>query len=695
MNKIHTTINGNGNGNAASIEVELSGEPIELTPQLGVSTAEYMEFCRRVETKISSVKGIERIEVAKEFRKDLIHNHLVTEEELALLFAKSVILDLVAQGWKLKVCDPQIFVYPPTIENETKATAKEIIRSTHLLGRDIQLNEKSVQDFIKGMQRRRLMLNSWHSIYSLMRDGEDLAEKLRLIGQFDNENEKLKALSETISPYIQFAEPDAVCEHTGLRLGDIWRYFRHTWINEYKSIPGRSVMILIRDAAAPNHPVIGIAALGSSVVQHKVRDKWIGWHPETLVDEIVENPNPQTAKWLLISVERLISDIYFKDFIYEGFFTNDDIKKPTEEIIKRLFEESELAIKEHRMEPQRTKHNVQKNGKIPNGFWEKEAQTSLYRSKRCKQLAKLFNIRRTFQENGFSRSNAKDLQSIFQTSKIKAAIQQLVRMIKAERVGVDMMDITVCGAIAPYNSLLGGKLVCMLLCSPEVTQYYAKRYANQTSIIASAMKGKPVIRKPNLVLLCTTSLYGVGSSQYNRVKIPLNQIGVDSVESVFYKDLGHSYGFGTYHFSRSTVQLGSTLNSRKKDGRHVNSIFGEGVNPLMRKIRESLDFVGLNSDRLLQHGNKRVTYGIELATNFREILLSRENKPNYLIPQKRPIEQTAKIADYWRRRWLLQRINRPEVLEEVSKHHLSYPPSHGAIVPVEIKDEIQEIDFGF
>ena len=39
----------------------------------------------------------------------------------------------------------------------------------------------------------------------------------------------------------------------------------------------------------------------------------------------------------------------------------------------------------------------------------------------------------------------------------------------------------------------------------------------------------------------------------------------------------------------------------------------------MRKIRESLDFVGLNSDGLLQHSNKRVTYGIELARNFREV----------------------------------------------------------------------------
>ncbi|MGA9718105.1 MAG: hypothetical protein WBQ79_07470 [Acidobacteriaceae bacterium] len=32
-------------------------------------------------------------------------------------------------------------------------------------------------------------------------------------------------------------------------------------------------------------------------------------------------------------------------------------------------------------------------------------------------------------------------------------------MVKAERVGIAMMDISICRAIAPYNTLIGGKLV--------------------------------------------------------------------------------------------------------------------------------------------------------------------------------------------------------------------------------------------
>jgi hypothetical protein len=60
-----------------------------------------------------------------------------------------------------------------------------------------------------------------------------------------------------------------------------------------------------------------------------------------------------------------------------------------------------------------------------------------------------------------------------------------VFVVKAERIGIAMMDISICGAIAPYNSLLGGKLVSLLLCSPEVVKEYEARYGEQTSVIAS------------------------------------------------------------------------------------------------------------------------------------------------------------------------------------------------------------------
>ena len=100
----------------------------------------------------------------------------------------------------------------------------------------------------------------------------------------------------------------------------------------------------------------------------------------------------------------------------------------------------------------------------------------------------------------------------------------------------------------------------------------------------------------------------------------------------------------------------------------------------MRKIREALEIVGLRSDELLLHGNRRVTYGIRLADNFREVLLGIDTKPRYLINRKSPKKQTERIADFWRRRWLSKRIASPGILEEAAKHTLAYPIKHGAVV---------------
>jgi hypothetical protein len=84
-----------------------------------------------------------------------------------------------------------------------------------------------------------------------------------------------------------------------------------------------------------------------------------------------------------------------------------------------------------------------------------------------------------------------------------------------------MMDIIVCGAVAPYGAILGGKLVSMLMCSPEVVQMYSKKYEKAQSIIASSMSGKGIIREPKLVLLNTTSLYGSNSSHTIGLKSPV------------------------------------------------------------------------------------------------------------------------------------------------------------------------------
>src|SRR5207253_1710086 len=120
--------------------------------------------------------------------------------------------------------------------------------------------------------------------------------------------------------------------------------------------------------------------------------------------------------------------------------------------------------------------------------------------------------------------------------------------------------------------------ICLLLCSPEVSRHYGKRYGDQPSLIASSTRGKAVTRQPDLVFLGTTSLYGTGSSQYNRIKVNAAKFGGDADDVLEFRELGYSEGFGSFHFSRETVEVMDVLLARAHEGRRVNSIFGEGVN---------------------------------------------------------------------------------------------------------------------
>jgi hypothetical protein len=74
---------------------------------------------------------------------------------------------------------------------------------------------------------------------------------------------------------------------------------------------------------------------------------------------------------------------------------------------------------------------------------------------------------------------------------------------------------------------------------------------------------------------------------------------------ICYYDLGTSEGFGSFQFGKETIRLSDALLGRSKNGRKVNSIFGEGVNPLMRKVLEALDFVGQYASTVRRSSDER------------------------------------------------------------------------------------------
>jgi hypothetical protein len=589
----------------------------------------------------------------------------------------SLLCDLRAQGWSIGVKGSELRLTAPEPNEESADLRKAQVRNGLLLERDSQLAQAPTRRFIREMEQRRRHGQAWHSVASLMRDGRELANSLRAIATLSTDEARLQALRRVIDPYVEVADSDSICSITGLRLIDIWRYFRHTWTTPYFSTPGRRMLFLVRDRAAHNHPVIGIGALGSAIIQLAPRDAWIGWTAEQLWARLRERPTVTWGKWLHRSIGHLLEGIYTKDLITKGIITRAAMRQPTSADIARLRKRAAKERRLHHLYPKRNLHKTTTMSSAKTD-WRAQAETHLFRAKRAGTLADLLEARRRLLDAGLRKPTAEDMKKLVSSVGAKQAVSTILRQVKATHAGVDMMEITICGAIAPYNAILGGKLVSLLMASPQVRDAYAKRYAAAVSVIASSMAGRAVTRRPNLVLLGTTSLYDIAPAQYNRLRMPAERAGGLPGEKLAFMPIGRTAGYGSYHFSRSTMALIELVLARRRSGRPVNSIFGEGVNPKLRKVRSALDMLGLPTDELLQHSSPRLIFAVPLASNFRDVLIGVATRPKMILPST--TEATTAIVDFWRERWLAGRIERDGVLPDVERHRCSYPLRHGARV---------------
>ena len=581
-----------------------------------------------------------------------------------------VLADLANLGWKFRVVRGTIYMVARSVAELAPREAKDLLRRSLLEVRRQQISDPVTQGFLKGMHQVRTFKGRKASIENLIDDGKELAEAIR--------KSRGEDLSDVVDPYIEFVDSKKRCEHTGLRFMDVWRYFRHTWSLEYRSTPGRSLCFLIRNRARKDHPIMGIVGLANAVFQLKPRDHELGWTPESVVDQVDKDRNYWSAfrteamACLRAAKKGIRSDDLLKE-IGDGLLIVEKVKR-----LKAIANEQYEVRQEKLSEIYRNKekghgkgYSKTKDGKTD---WKGASETPLFKGKRAETLASILYAEQFLKRipadgNEFlgllkyrrakDSSNKKVREEIFIerwfNADFERAFKIALREIKKNGVATRILDVNVCGATPVYREILGGKLAAYALFAEEIQQEYLRRYGTAESEIASSMAGRPIVKPTRICALTTTSLYGVGSSQYNRVRMPFGNGRLE------WEKIGKTEGYGTIHMASKTIRVLRELAIARKERRTVNNQFGEGTSPLMRQLREGLWELGFDSDEVLQHSNQRIVYLLELYPGGKEDLaLNRDRRTN-----NPPMDA---IAQEWTRRWLSMRVKDDAVLEKLSRY---------------------------
>lgn len=572
-----------------------------------------------------------------------------------------VLIDIHQQGWILKYEHNHIWGDRPE-----SGASREALRAKLIARRDQQLMEPSVRKFIQGMEQWKLYRGRRISIFSLLADGRQIAD------MFAKDNNRIR-------PYLEFVTSTARCDFTGLRLQDIWRYIRHTWTNPYESIPGRSLQIIVRDAAIEGHPVIGIAALSSAAVSLGVRDRFIGWDTVDVVSKLIQDKTSNALLWAQSVIEKAIDEIYCSDFIQEGLLPSSKHYWTREHAQSLTSVATQARASHHRLMEGADYKSAELSQQYGGVDWERQAKMPLFRAKRALDLANAIELKNAvlaFLEPCDGKSALMTLKEMF---------AKVVRVARSKTVGTEIADLTVCGAVAPYSHLAAGKLVAMLATSPDAVAEYKRRYANVAGIIASSMAGRPISRPANLCFVGTTSLYGKRPNQYDRLNMPASIVGGSATQAIRFHHVHDSgarktKGVGTFQFASQTIKELENYAVAQKGGWKVNNVFGEGTSPKLRGLRTGLELLGLNAMELLVHGIEKCIYGVLLASNADRYLLGLDSQPTWLFCKDSSVQYCNSIADWWAQRWARGRFANQAVKLCLQRETLVYPIQHSARV---------------
>jgi hypothetical protein len=534
-----------------------------------------------------------------------------TIQALKARVAATLLRDLLNMGWDVHVSAHHIYVRPPRLVDPMER--KAFTRQQLLFGRNDQLCEDSNRRFIFGVERPS-KYSSCKPMTDLIADGRRLAEQLRPIVNAPKA-QRAALLERICQPYLQLVSEERD-EFTNQRLIDIWRYFRHSWSTRYRSTPGRNLFYLVRDAAQPNHPVIGITALGNTVMQLTPRDAEIGWTLSGLlgvcsrgeVSEVevlrafrtrLEDDFEQIYK-IDLPVDRRIDHCVDDETLSRLAVIEQDASKDREEALKG--DDDTVTKRPEELTPARLLHLT---------------QTPLFRAKRARAAREILRAYRTIAtwHCGLADLAATDHGAWALNTVLK---QLKKRLFGHQHDGTD--GVRRRSAVQPPPGRQtrlpdDGQPARESTTTPSAT-------AGMVSVIASQMAGRPIIQgAPPRLPWHDEPLHG--STRRSTTASSCRPVPPRaSARSIEYRHIGRTEGFGSPNLSVETEQGLAQLAEEASGFRNVNFVFGEGPESQAHGscARGSLA-LGLNQTNLLQHGSPRIIYGVPLVSNLSRVLL--------------------------------------------------------------------------
>jgi hypothetical protein len=185
------------------------------------------------------------------------------------------------------------------------------------------------------------------------------------------------------------------------------------------------------------------------------------------------------------------------------------------------------------------------------------------------------------------------------------------------------------GAVPPYNTILGSKLVALTTMFPEVRETFKRKYEGKTTIIAGKQK------MPVLAMIDTFGAFEK-SAIYTRL---LN-----------WQFLGYTQGKTHIHITAN----GSWELIKEFVPQEIfeSYKYGQGSNWKLRTLRVGLANLGFPNEDILSIGWKRAYYMNPLLKNWKEFLTMQTDKPEFIDYSNND------LITYWKERWLMPRKDR-------------------------------------